>query len=464
MGGLDAGGGVMESQRGTHKRSRGTRRRIGFVAVVCAAQVGVAASVVAFGAAEAAPAAVPAAAGAATVTGISHANELGSRMAGYLSAHPWAGYSTSRVDQAANTLTVYGKGAPPAGLVKELAAHQGSSTIKYLAATYTNDELITEERAVLTRMKKAGVTPQSIRPDGQGNGLVVTVAEGTPSAGTARAQTAVAPAQKTALVAAAKSRMPIAVEVQEKQTPEPIRRDSDTIAYYGGALIMRTNADGSKYACSSGVTVFYGAAPNRRYGMITAAHCGESYFYTRADRFVGRTHMINKTADVQMLRIGSIGQPYSNRLFNGAWNAVNSYSVHDSGNPPQGLQLCVSGGKSGTLCGLQVLRTDVMSSNGHGPGFWFQDADNTLGCAVQAGDSGSPVHMPPYSNGSVTIAGIAVAGYMSGARCPEHPIYGGSSGKMYRNGFATRISTVLNVFIPAVGLATNSSGVGGGTG
>jgi hypothetical protein len=83
---------------------------------------------------------------------------------------------------------------------------------------------------------------------------------------------------------------------------------------------VASNPDGSKYACSSGATVFYGSAPNRQYGMLTAAHCSQSFFYTRAGAFVGRTHKINTKADVQMLRTGSSGQSYSNRIFNGAWN------------------------------------------------------------------------------------------------------------------------------------------------
>ena len=425
------------------------RLRSGFIALACAVPMVAAGS----GGAEASPPAAPAAAKVATAKGISHANELGSRMAGYLSDHPWAGYSTSYVDQSGNTLYVYGKGTPPAGLVTELAEHRGDSTIRYVAAKYTNDEMIAEAGAVLTRMTKAGVTPQSVRPDNTGNGLVVEVAEGTPGPATARAT----------LDAGAKSSMPITVEVRPKQTPVPISRDSDTARYYGGALIMRTNPNGSKYACSSGVTVFYGSAPNRRYGMLTAAHCGESFFYTRAGRFVGRTHKINTTADVQMLRTGS-GQPYSNRIFNGGWNATNSYPVRGGGNPPRGLRLCISAGKSGTLCGLEVIRIDVISSNGKGPGFWFRDADTVGGCAVQGGDSGSPVYMPPFSDGSVTIAGIAVAGDAPPANCPQHPIYPGDHYSMYQLGFATRISSVLAAFSPPVGLATRESGAEGGTG
>jgi len=78
-----------------------------------------------------------------------------------------------------------------------------------------------------------------------------------------------------------------------------------------------------------------------------------------------------------MLRTGSSGQSYSNRVFNGAWNTVNSYAVRNGGNPPRGMQLCLSGGKSGTICGLEAFDIDSYASNGHGPGFFFRDADNT---------------------------------------------------------------------------------------
>ena len=385
-------------------------------------------------------------------------------MAGYLFDHPWAGYATSYVDQAANTLYVYGKGTPPTGLVKELTANQGDSTIRYVASKYTNDEMITEAGAVLTRMTRAGVTPQIVRPDNTGNGLLVAVAEGTPGAGTARAKAAVAPALKKHLEASAKSRMPITVEVRQKLALVPTGRDSDTIRYYGGALIIGSNPDGSKYACSSGTTVFYGSAPNRLYGMLTAAHCKQNFFYTRAGAFVGRTHKINTRADVQILRTGSSGQSYSNRVFNGAWNTTNSYAVRNGGNPPRGMQLCLSGGKSGTICGLEAFDIDAYASNGHGPGFFFRDADNTIGCAIQGGDSGSPMHMPAYGDGSVTIAGIAVGADLPPAPCPRHPIYPTSSDATYKVGFATRISSVLAAFSPPVGLATTASGVGGGTG
>ena len=72
--------------------------------------------------------------------------------------------------------------------------------------------------------------------------------------------------------------------------------------------------------------------------------------------------------------------------------------------------------------------------------------------------------MPPFSDGSVTIAGIAVAGDAPPATCPRHPIYPGDHYSMYQLGFATRISSVLAAFSPPVGLATRESGAEGGTG
>ena len=198
--------------------------------------------------------------------------------------------------------------------------------------------------------------------------------------------------------------------------------------------------------------------------MLTAAHCQEAFFYTRAGAFVGRTHKINTRADVQMLVTGSSGQPYSNRIFNGAWNTRNSYAVRNGGNPSRGMRLCLSGGMSGSLCGLEIVETDVSSSNGRGPGFFFRDADDARGCALQGGDSGSPLHMPAYSDGSVTVAGIAIEGDLEGVPCPRHPIYPANGTSMYRLGFATRISSVTAAFSPPVGLATVTTGIGGGTG
>jgi len=57
-----------------------------------------------------------------------------------------------------------------------------------------------------------------------------------------------------------------------------------------------------------------------------------------------------------------------------------------------------------------------------------------------------------------------VAADLPPATCPRHPIYPNDGNKMYRVGFATRISTVLAAFDPTVALATTASGVGGGTG
>jgi len=74
------------------------------------------------------------------------------------------------------------------------------------------------------------------------------------------------------------------------------------------------------------------------------------------------------------------------------------------------------------------------------------------------------MHMPAYGDGSVTIAGIAVAADIPPAACPRHPIYPTGSGATYKVGFATRISSVLAAFSPPVGLATTATGVGGGTG
>ena len=74
------------------------------------------------------------------------------------------------------------------------------------------------------------------------------------------------------------------------------------------------------------------------------------------------------------------------------------------------------------------------------------------------------MHMPAYGDGSVTIAGIAVAADLPPASCRRHPIYPNSGGAMYKVGFATRISSVLAAFSPSVGLATTAGGVGGGTG
>jgi predicted MFS family arabinose efflux permease len=76
----------MGSERGTRGRSRGTRRRIVFVALAFAVPMGVAAS----GAAEASPPTDPAAARAVAAMSVSHANEVGARMAGYLFDHHWA--------------------------------------------------------------------------------------------------------------------------------------------------------------------------------------------------------------------------------------------------------------------------------------------------------------------------------------------------------------------------------------
>jgi hypothetical protein len=273
------------------------------------------------------------------------------------------------------------------------------------------------------------------------------------------------------LLEATGSTYPMSVERADGQIVATAIRSDDAPKYSGGAAIFNLELTG---ICSSGVNVFYGSAPNRQYGITTAAHCHAQWFRTRANLRVGRTHKIDETADTQMLSHGGPGtQPYGNRVYSGAWNSSTSRVVRNGGNPAINSIVCMSGGISGERCGLRVTaidRTVFYDGYYRGLGFWFTNAQTVGGrpqCSLQRGDSGSPVYFRPSAGQNwVTVAGTVGAGQYAvpNRDCPGGDIFWAPREETvnYRDGFAIRISSVLGAL--NAGLVNTASGTGGGHG
>jgi hypothetical protein len=210
--------------------------------------------------------------------------------------------------------------------------------------------------------------------------------------------------------------------------------------------------------------VFYGTAPNRIYGMLTAGHCREAFFDTPypANRPIGRTHLMSpkvitifpsgqpgyRWTDTQMIR--QDGSRYQEKIWSGGAATTSWRWVRNGGNPSAGSPLYLGGGVSGDLR-VQVDDVDRYVTRGdtmYGPGFYYRPQAGS-DCAGREGDSGGSLFSVNPDDQSVTIRGMHVIG--------EGPDIVGACAV---RGFAIRISTALSVG-PGVGLVTQASGSGG---
>lgn len=233
------------------------------------------------------------------------------------------------------------------------------------------------------------------------------------------------------LTMAALDTLGVPVFVGPDTLPAATSRDGDYPPPYGGDLvkglsISKTGSNGG--VCSLGVTVKWGNST----GITTANHCGYYRwvgYSSKAQLGVGSTSMHWPALDTQVLS-GNGGLPYVNT---GPWNGNTIAGVYRGENPPNGINICTSGGVTGELCVGWKMRVRTVrayikeGSVSVGPGFWLSNVNqvnNTVQCAAQPGDSGSPTYSY-NSNGSVTVYGFVTAGdqLLSTNFCPHNPAF-----------------------------------------
>ncbi|RKR87444.1 hypothetical protein BDK92_1720 [Micromonospora pisi] len=299
-----------------------------------------------------------------------------------------SGFAGDRVDAAANTLTVYWRGALPAPVAATVEAMRSEGiAVEVRAAKHSLDELLKEADRVIGRTV-SGVRVISTSPANDGSGLKVgvkAVSTGIASTGIASTDLQRADSELTATVP-----LDLAVETPREFTS----RGSDTVPYWGGALIL------SGGACTSGFGVrgLNGAA---RY-LLTAAHCGGGQWTTGTGAVIGNT-LANATReyDGELILTNAGYSVYEGPSFASGDTNVGRTITGPSSNHV-GNAVCTGGSFSGTACGWTVVALNQsFDIEGFGTirGLVQAEAANRV-AGIGNGDSGGPVYVQSGTTGT----------------------------------------------------------------
>ncbi|WP_406060801.1 hypothetical protein OG462_24710 [Streptomyces sp. NBC_01077] len=232
-------------------------------------------------------------------------------------------------------LRVYWHGAVPADMRKHIENRAAAVPVSVLPAEYSKAELGAEARRLLA---SGSVSLASTRADGKG--VDVRRAPGAtvekPAVGGVPAFTD--PAASTAGSA------PVPLSCADGAA---YCREDDISPYYAGA---RTSG------CTTGWPVRLRTGAR---AILTAAHCGGSgtTAYDGGGDVMGTVENHDPFFDLESINTNANG-----RMWDGWWqNSTFTKPVHGLGNSWVGNWICMSGSRSGTLCGLQV--TQVNASN-----------------------------------------------------------------------------------------------------
>ncbi|MFK3981917.1 hypothetical protein ACI2K4_16265 [Micromonospora sp. NPDC050397] len=297
-----------------------------------------------------------------------------------------SGFAGDRVDAASNTVTVYWRGALPAAVAATIeAVRSGGIAIEVQAAKHSLDELLKEADRVIGRTV-SGVKVISTSPANDGNSLRVGVkAVGAVGAGIAGTDLQRVDGELTATVP-----LDVAVETPREFTS----RGSDTVPYWGGALILGGGA------CTSGFGVrgLNGAA---RY-LLTAAHCGGGQWTTGTGAVIGNT-LANATReyDGELILTNAGYSVYEGPSFASGDTNVGRTITGPSSNHV-GNAVCTGGSFSGTACGWSVVALNQsFDIEGFGTirGLVQAEAANRV-AGIGNGDSGGPVYVQSGTSGT----------------------------------------------------------------
>jgi streptogrisin D len=320
-------------------------------------------------------------------------------------------------------LEVFWHGPIPAAVTGQVIAGKNAGVVvRVLPAPFTKADLLAEADRISRLSLPAGVQSIRVAPKPDGTGVEVALA-GSATVGVAATRWA------GLVPGLGGGRIPLTVT----DMPEPVfdYRYIDASPFYGGSLIER---EGWNNQCSSafGVTGLNGVSTY----MVSAAHCGEGTWLTGDVELpdgttwwneIGRVVKRDTGRDVQLIAAAPGATAGAGIYWGASINPPDDPGSNDAvavaGVGPNfvGNYICNSGAYSGTICGSQIITTDVTitytkEANGvqRVTNLVFAmnlPADENSAFSGQ-GDSGGPM-VSITSDGRVRALGVA-SGHPSG--------------------------------------------------
>ncbi|MEV4252206.1 trypsin-like serine protease [Spirillospora sp. NPDC049652] len=209
-------------------------------------------------------------------------------------------------------------------------------------------------------------------------------------------------------------------------------RDNDSPNFSGGARISVRVAwwvlpfndwRGTSPECTTGFGVHSKADPGKTF-LLTAAHCdvtgswmtdGSGNFYTPGDKLVGAITDSRAQTDAALLQA-----PSGSEIYDGGTGAATfKKRVVGSAVPPIGETVCLSGAKSGTSCGLEVIGTNRHETLGGHTFDGLTELRAPAGAVVAGpGDSGGPVFVLGSQPNTVLAVGTVSGGSVNNDGVP----------------------------------------------
>lgn len=317
---------------------------------------------------------------------------------GVAGATPSSGFTSTTVDAATRSLTLYWKGAPSAAEQKAIDATRASGIVIHLqSAKYSQKELDAQVGQIQKdAVGTGGTRVLSITKQTDGSGILVGVSSAPGTAASPHQAAAVSQIGKSLPhLQDAESKVSITVFSTPDSAGAELSREADNSPYFGGALIEQ-----SPYACSSGFAVHW---EHDGYDyMTTAAHCEGvgGTWRNGAGAAIGVGTPGNAGYDLEFIRIPS-GESSAGYIYTGprAYAAgQGAMNVSGASHTHVGDSLCTSGSFSGWHCYIRASgpTTDCRETYLGLGCFNVQGGISTVAnqCIAAHGDSGGPVWSP----------------------------------------------------------------------
>jgi hypothetical protein len=299
------------------------------------------------------------------------------------------GFTEIWVDADHNTVTVYWHGTVPADIQQLFAALGKHMTVNIAAARYSKAQL--DDAVNHVQANTAGLSLGEIVPMPDGSGLTVGVRGVMPNASTQQlfgTDVAITVSHETG----ANQSQTCQIDGSNSTLTPPARCDDVRPGYWGGAVII----NGAKY-CTTGFGM-HSTVDSRTY-MATAGHCGQvgdSFQNGQEQQTLGTMTHNNYWNSVRR-DAGLIETDSGNAYYDGP--GIFNGDTHNSklvvGEQPSAIHdwVCVSGTKTGVICGIQIAYLNVTTGpdqNGRTQ-VNMAYAKHTNGGPTLGGDSGGPV-------------------------------------------------------------------------
>ena len=197
---------------------------------------------------------------------------------------------------------------------------------------------------------------------------------------------------------------------------EPVlkaNRQDDSSPFYGGALFDTCTTgfgwvhEGKSYILSAGHCTSLNTTasnPNGTMGTVTADNWNNS---TGSVKWNGQSYY---SGDVATIKMGS-GRASSHRVYRGGTNSSSSRAVTDKwrGRSGNGDKYCVSGQRTGEMCGWKVTSTHVTVRYSGNRLLRNATEGRRNGACTRDGDSGAPIYTI-RSDGGVAAKGVLSGG------------------------------------------------------